>query len=99
VQFISLASSRPRVLNLTGPEKISVRWVAKEFGKLFGVKPVLKNSEEKTALLNNASSTLRVFGRPRVSLEQMMVWIAHWLKAGGKSLNKPTHFQERAGRF
>lgn len=99
VRSIGLVSSPPRILNLTGPEKISVRSAANEFGRLLGVRPVFKNSEEGTALLSDARSTLRIFGRPRVRLEKMMGWVANWLKAGGGSLGKPTHFQERAGRF
>jgi nucleoside-diphosphate-sugar epimerase len=99
IRSLSAASSPPRVLNVTGPEKIPVRWLAKEFGRLLGVRPVFKNSEEHTALLNNAGSTLKTFGRPRVSLKQMISWVADWLTVGGKSLDKPTHFQERTGRF
>lgn len=99
IRSLRLARSPPMILNLTGPEKISVRWAATEFGRLLGVRPVFRNSEEGTALLNDATSALKVFGRPRVSLKQMMVWVANWLKGGGRSLDKPTHFQERAGRF
>ncbi len=99
IRSLRLARSPPMILNLTGPEKISVRWAATEFGKLLGVRPVFRNSEDGTALLNDATSTLKVFGRPRVSLKQMMVWVASWLRSGGRSLDKPTHFQERAGRF
>ncbi len=99
VRSLALTSSPPRILNLTGPEKISVRWAAREFGKLFGVRPVFRFSESGTALLNDATSTLKLFGRPSVSLKQMMLWVVNWLKAGGRSLDKPTHFQERAGRF
>ncbi|MBI2648474.1 MAG: hypothetical protein HYW93_02325 [Thaumarchaeota archaeon] len=86
IRSLRLARSPPMILNLTGPEKISVRWA-------------FRNSEEGTALLNDATSTLKVFGRPRVSLKQMMVWVSNWLKGGGRSLDRPTHFQERAGRF
>jgi nucleoside-diphosphate-sugar epimerase len=88
-----------KILNVTGPEIVSIRSVANEFGKLFDKKPVLINDEEPTALLSNASEAMRLFGRPKVSLNKMMEVIAEWIKQGGKILNKPTHFQEREGQF
>ena len=38
-------------------------------------------------------------GAPAVSVEQMIRWTAHWIRAGGPTLNKPTHFEARDGRF
>ena len=29
----------------------------------------------------------------------MMEMIAHWLRAGGRTLGKPTHFETRTGSF
>ena len=39
LQSIALCQSPPLVLNLTGPETLSVRWIAQEFGRYFGVEP------------------------------------------------------------
>lgn len=88
-----------KMLNVTGPETVPVRWVAKEFGKLFGQTPIFSGQEQDTALLSNASESFRLFGYPRVALKQMIELIADWLKEGGKTINKPTHFQERTGQF
>lgn len=88
-----------KLLNVTGPETLSVRWVAEEFGKLFGQKPSFINQEEPTALLNNASESFRLFGYPKVGPKQMIELLAEWLIQGGKVLNKETHFQEREGQF
>jgi len=88
-----------KILNVTGAEIVSIRWLANEFGKIFDKKPVLINSEEPTALLSNASEAMRLFGRPKVGLKKMIEVIAEWIKQGGKILNKPTHFQEREGQF
>lgn len=88
-----------KILNITGPETISVRWVAEEFGKLFNKKPAFINEEQGTALLNNAAESFRLFGYPRVPLKKMIGVLAEWVKEGGKILNKPTHFQERKGQF
>ncbi|RAP77768.1 NAD-dependent epimerase/dehydratase family protein [Paenibacillus montanisoli] len=86
-------------LNVTGPETMSVRWAAEEFGKRFGTEPVFEGTEAENALLNNASKCHRKFGYPRVSLLQMIDWVFEWVEADGVTLNKPTHFQERKGRF
>lgn len=51
-----------KLLNVTGPETISVRWCAEEFGRLFGQKPLFKNEEQATAYLNNAAESFRLFG-------------------------------------
>lgn len=99
IRSLLVCSSPARILNVTGPETISIRWVAHELGILLGKTPVFKHQEEPVALLNNASQSHRLFGYPRVSLREMMEMTAHWVKIGGETLNKPTHFQERTGKF
>jgi hypothetical protein len=32
-------------------------------------------------------------------MEQMIKWQAEWIKNGGESLNKPTHFEVNNGKF
>jgi len=88
-----------KILNIAGPETIPVRWLAKEFGKLFGQTPEFINQEQDTALLSNASEAFRLFGYPKVPLKKMIELIVEWINEGGKIINKPTHFQERAGQF
>lgn len=87
------------VLNLAGPEILSVRTVAQEFGRILGIDPVLEGREADTALLNNAARCHRLFGCPSVSPSEMIGMIAGWLQGGGRLLNKPTHFESRSGRF
>jgi nucleoside-diphosphate-sugar epimerase len=92
--------SPPFVLNITGPETLSVRDVANEFGKHFGIEPTfLNDGDGSTALLNDASRARSLFGPPTIAPTQMIEWIAHWIQRGGASLNKPTHFQTRDGKF
>ncbi|MGO4544963.1 NAD-dependent epimerase/dehydratase family protein [Paenibacillus sp. 2TAB23] len=86
-------------LNVTGPETMSIRWAAEEFGKRFNAAPIFEGMEADQALLNNASKSHQRFGYPRVSLLQMIDWTAEWVEAGGATHNKPTHFQERKGKF
>lgn len=88
-----------RIVNVTGPETTSVRWLAEEFGKLLNKLPRFNHEEQETALLSNAAEAVRLFGRPRVSLPQMIELLAEWVRQGGATLNKPTHFQERQGQF
>lgn len=99
LRSLTVGESPPRLLNVTGPETISIRWLAQQFGELLGEKPVFVNEEEETALLNNAAKSYRLFGYPRVSLQQMIEWTVQWLEADGLTINKPTHFQEREGAF
>lgn len=88
-----------KVLNVTGPETISVRWIAREFGKIFNKTPKFTGIEESNALLSNAAECFNLFGYPNISLKQMIELIGHWLIEGGKMKEKPTHFQEREGKF
>ena len=42
---------------------------------------------------------MELFGYPEVGLRQLIRWQAEWLLDGGRILNKPTHFEERGGKF
>ena len=91
--------SPPRVLNITGPEKLRVREIAAEFGRRFGREPVFRGQESGTALLSDAGEAFRIFGYPQVSAAELIEWVARWVATGGRSLNKPTHFETRDGNF
>jgi nucleoside-diphosphate-sugar epimerase len=99
LRSFSLCQSPPAVLNLTGPGTLSVRELAAELGRRLGVEPVFTGREADTALLNNASRCHALFGLPRVTLEEMLDGVAHWIATGGRLLDKPTHFEVRNGRF
>jgi hypothetical protein len=99
LRSLSLCSSPAAALNLTGPETLSVRYIAERFGQHFGVDPILTGQEAPTALLNNAAKCHRIFGYPSVTPDQMIEWIAGWIGMGGVSLGKPTKFGVRDGRF
>jgi nucleoside-diphosphate-sugar epimerase len=91
--------SPPFVLNVTGPEILSVRVLAEEFGQRFGLKPMFSGKESDTALLSNAGKAQESFGRPTVSAAQAIDWVADWISRGGPRFNKPTHFATRDGKF
>ncbi len=92
-------SSPVTKLNSTGPEVISVKWLAEQFGKRMAKSPHFINTPDQKALLNNASHSFELFGRPNVPLDQMIEWTVHWVMDGREELGKATHFQERKGVF
>ncbi len=99
LRSIELSASPARVLNVTGPEILSVREVAKEFGELFGIKPKLVNEEAPTALLSNSGMAYGILGRPKTPIPEVIKWIAAWMKEDKKLLGKPTHFEVRDGKY
>jgi nucleoside-diphosphate-sugar epimerase len=99
LRSLNHCSSPPTLINITGPETVSIRWAATEIAKRLGKEALFEGTESETALLNNASKSHQLFGYPRVSLLQMIDWTAEWVLQGGATWNKPTHFQERKGNF
>lgn len=88
-----------KILNVTGPETLSTRWLAETFGRMMGIQPTFTNEEQPTSLLSNASECFRLFGQPKTSLRQMMDVILEWYEQGGKIIDKPTHYTERKGKY
>ena len=99
IQCLPLASAPPLAINVTGSETLRVRDIAFELAKRFGVEAKLTGSEAPTAWLSNAAKSHSLFGPPKISVGSMIDWIADWLKAGGETLGKPTHFQTRDGNY
>ena len=99
LRSLGVATSPPLALNLTGPETVSIRWLAERFGEVLGEAPYVIGMEAETALLSNAARCFQLFSYPMVSLGQMVAQVAQWVRQGSPTLDKPTHFQEREGRF
>ena len=89
----------PLVLNLTGTTVLSVRDLATRLGARLGVPAHFTGAEKDTALLSNAARCAALFGEPATSLDTMLDGVADWVRDGGRALGKPTHFEEREGRF
>jgi nucleoside-diphosphate-sugar epimerase len=99
IQAFDHAASPPFVLNVTGPEVVSVRRTCEELARLMGTTAIFSGAESPTAYLNNAQLSHRLFGYPRVSIQQLIQWTADWAKRGGQNLGKPTHFEARDGKY
>lgn len=99
LQSLAHASSPPFILNIAGKKILSIRNVAEQFGKLFHRNPKFLGKEAATAFLSNAAKSRKLFGAPRVTESQLIRWIADWTMRGGETLNKPTHFETRDGKY
>jgi nucleoside-diphosphate-sugar epimerase len=99
LRSFAYCQSPPFVLNITGPETLGVRDIAVEFGRHFGVEPQFSPELGSSALLNNATKARELFGETSVTPPEMIEWTANWIKQGGATLGKPTHFQTRDGKF
>ena len=99
LQCLNLTDCGPAVLNVTGREIISVRQLAERFGELFGKPPNITGAETSTAWLSNAAKSFEHFGDVTVSLDDMIQATADWIRLGGSSLGKPTHFETRDGNY
>lgn len=89
----------PAVLNVTGPEILSVRALANTFGQFMGREPRLQGLEQPDALIANAGKCHTLLGYPRVPVGQVVRWVAAWVMNGGETLNKPTKFSVRDGHY
>tara|TARA_B100001115_G_scaffold82856_1_gene61018 strand:+ start:404 stop:1417 length:1014 start_codon:yes stop_codon:yes gene_type:complete len=94
-----LCAHPPVIVNMTGLAVLSTRTLAEELGVLLGQEPNFVNCEAEDALLGDTRRLVSALGPPEVGVEQMLEWTAEWVKAGGKSLGKPTKYESRSGRF
>ncbi len=92
-------STPPLVVNLAGPEELSVRTVCTELARQQSMDVSFVNTEAVDALLSNGTRGWALLGTPRVNAARLLSWTADWVRQGGESLGKPTHFESRAGRF
>ena len=93
------ATSPSCIMNVTGPETISIKKAALELGKYLGKEPIFEGEPGNDAYLNDASLCMETFGYPSVSAKTLIRWQAEYILDGGRTLDKPTHFEERKGKY
>jgi hypothetical protein len=99
LRLLAHCTAPASALNVSGPEVVSVRWLAGEFGKRFGKKAVVTGSEAPTAWLVDSRAAHQLLGAPRIPLATMIDWQADWIARGLPGLGKPTHFETRDGKY
>jgi len=99
LRSLKLADTPPRKLNITGPEIVSIRWLAERFGERFGKAPVFAGTETATAYVMDGSALQSEFGYPTTTLHQMIDIVADWVAGSNPTIGKPTRFQQRDGAF
>jgi len=99
LQAFGHSACPPVVLNVTGPETLAVRDVCNRLGQLMNREPKFTAAEAPTALLSDARRAMQLFGPPRVTAEKLIEWTTDWVMRNGPSLDKPTHFESRDGKF
>ncbi|MCT8972927.1 NAD-dependent epimerase/dehydratase family protein [Microbaculum marinisediminis] len=86
-------------LNVSGPEIISVRWLAQELGRRMGKEPTFVGEESDFSWVTNTARAVQLFGYPHVSLMSMLDWVADWVASDRRSLGKPTKYEVRSGAY
>ena len=99
LRLLAHCTAPASALNVSGPEVVSVRWLAAEFGRRFGKKVEITGAEAPTAWLVDTRESQKLLGAPPVPLATMIDWQAEWIRRGMPSLSKPTHFETRDGKY
>lgn len=98
-RMFPFCSSPATILNMTGPDILSVRAVAETLGRRLDRKPCFTGAESDKALLGDARRLFDRLGKPEIPAEKIADWVAHWIRSGGRSLDKPTGYESRTGQF
>jgi nucleoside-diphosphate-sugar epimerase len=100
----SQAAAPAWTVNVTGPEILRIRDAAEQLAQHLSDASQKRSArftgvESDTALLSNPARALELWGPPRLTASELCAAVAAWLKRGGRTLNKPTHFESRDGTF
>ena len=99
LRLLAHCTAPASALNVSGPEVVSVRWLAGEFGKRFDKKVEITGKEAATAWLVDTRESQKLLGAPAVPLATMIDWQADWTARRLPGLGKPTHFETRDGKY
>lgn len=93
------ANSPMEIINVSGPETVSVKQAATRMGELMGIEPIFTGVPQTDAYIENTMKCAQYFGYPAVSAGTLMEWQVEWLRDTNITLGKPTHFEERKGSY
>lgn len=93
------AKSPATVFNVTGPETISVRYIAEYCSKKMNLPVSIIKNENSTALLSNSSKLFSKYGYPLVPLNNIIDYTIDWVLKDGSKLDAPTHYETRNGEY
>jgi nucleoside-diphosphate-sugar epimerase len=99
LRALDLANLPTEAYNLTGLDCLSIRELAEQMGDSLGFSPEIIGHEASTALLSNPSRICSILGKPQTALGDVLRCTASWVRQGGRSLNKATHFEVRDGGY
>jgi len=99
LQALEYAAAPPFVINVTGSELLCVREVCEKFAEIMGKRVRFVGEESPDALISDARLAHKLFRPPCVNADMLIRWVADWVMRGGKTWDKPTHFEVRDGRF
>ena len=99
LRLLAHCTAPASALNVSGPEVVSVRWLAAEFGKRFGKKAEVTGKEAPTAWLVDTREAQKLLGPTGVPLTTLIDWQSAWIAGGKPGLGKPTHFETRDGKY
>ena len=99
LRSLDLASNPPAALNLCRADILSVRDTAEEFARLLDRPATFTGEPSTSSLLSDPSRMDAHFGPPPMPLSTVMRWTADWIRSGNRTLNRPTGFEVRDGRY
>lgn len=99
LRCLAVATTPTTPLNVSGPETVSIRWLAEEFGRRLGKTAQVTGQEAPTAWLMNTTAAERLFGYPRTPLLRIVDWVTDWISREQRLYDKPTKFEVRDGKY
>lgn len=99
IQCLEHAAVPPVAVNITGLDRLPIRSLATRLAQLLNVNVSFAGIEGPTAWLWDAQRSYDWFGPPTVTLDEMLHAMANWVLRDGETLNRPTHFEVRDGKF
>lgn len=99
IQCLQHTQIPPIAVNLTGRDRLSIQSLALRLGELLNREVQFRGEPGPSAWLWNSQRSYDWFGPPAVTIDEMLQATADWVRHGGPTLNRPTHFEVSDGKF